>query len=132
MVIRLTGAYDQPAAERLEGAVTGALAGRAHASLLVTVDLRGLTDFHVFARTVLVRIQREISGHAKRTAYIADRPRFRGLALWVAHLAEDGNARAVVSNEQLEEWFASSEERIDGAETRYNEAVAAVAKGGVR
>lgn len=131
-VIQLTGNFDQAAAEQLEVAVKKALEGEPAASLFVTVDLCGLSDFHVFARTVLVRIQREISAHAKRTAYLADTPRFRGLGLWVSHLAEDGNAHAVVSQKQLEDWFAGSVERIDGAEGRFNNAVASLLKGGAR
>lgn len=119
---------------KLEAEVLRALEASAPASLLVTIDLCGLVDCHIFARTVLVRVQKAIAVKARRTAYLADRPRFRGLGQWIAHLAADGNARAVVSQQQLDEWLSGSVERIDEAEARFARATQGVAKmtGGAR
>lgn len=67
------------------------------------------------ARDALVAVQQSVAKVAKRTAYLADRPNIRGMALWVAHLSEDQNVKVVVTQAQAEEWWNATEGRVEQA-----------------
>lgn len=117
--VGLFGHLEEPVATRLEEELAHVLAPVAAAGLRgVVVDLCGLEECHVFARTVLVRVQKLFATKAKRTAYLADRPRFRGLALWVMHLADDSNAKAVMNEQQATDWLDGTSERLADAVAR--------------
>ncbi|MFO0600820.1 MAG: hypothetical protein U0228_36255 [Myxococcaceae bacterium] len=62
----------------------------------------------------LVNLQRELCATC-RTAWVDERARFRGVALWVMHLAGDLNGKAVATMQQAEAWLSSSESREDRA-----------------
>ncbi|MCP4502675.1 MAG: hypothetical protein GY822_22240 [Deltaproteobacteria bacterium] len=81
----------------------------------VFMDLRSLEGFSVFGRTFLVQVQEEWRTGGARTAYLSSRPRFRGLGLWVCHLAEDAFAGSFVNEEDVESWLSSNIEREDEA-----------------
>lgn len=70
----------------------------------VLMDMTGMTSYSASAREVLVRTQKSFAECAKRTAYVADRPSIRGMALWVAHLSGDQNAKALATHEQAKRW----------------------------
>jgi hypothetical protein len=64
------------------------------------------------ARMRLIELQRGIAKLATRTAFVADRPRFRGVALYVAHHSDDTSARAFHLAAQADAWLRRSEGRI--------------------
>ena len=47
------------------------------------------------------------------TAFVADRPRFRGVALYIAHHSDDTSARAFLVRAQADAWLRRSEGRIE-------------------
>ncbi|MBL9004221.1 MAG: hypothetical protein JNJ46_08245 [Myxococcales bacterium] len=77
----------------------------------VLMDMMGMTNYSTSARDVLVRVQKSFAEFAKRTAYVANRPNIRGMALWVAHLSGDQNAKAVASHDQVKAWWGTSSGR---------------------
>jgi len=74
----------------------------------VLMDMMGMTSYSFAARDALVRLQQTFAEFAKRTAYVANRPSIRGMALWVAHLSGDQNAKALASHEQATTWCTAS------------------------
>lgn len=74
----------------------------------VLMDMMGMTNYSTSARDVLVRVQKSFAEFAKRTAYVANRPNIRGMALWVAHLSGDQNAKALATVDQAKGWWAET------------------------
>lgn len=109
--VELFGQLDQAGAAGLEQRLQAALAGVRPRSLTALVILEGLSDCAESARPVLVRVQRQLGQAARRTAWVDNRAHFRGMALWVMHLAEDQNAKAVATLALADRWLASSELR---------------------
>lgn len=103
------GVLDQPAIESAMPKVKQELA--AAASLASLVITNGVTDCPEAARKHLVTLQRELSAKGRRSAWIDERARFRGLALWVMHLADDQNCKALASLELARKWVNSNEVR---------------------
>jgi len=116
--VELFGPLDQKGAEALERELETATSKLPPRSFAVVLNLIGMTDCAMGAREALVRIQVRLRSTASRTAWLDDRPRFRGLALWVMHLAEDGNAKAVATQEQARQWLSSSTSRVLDAQQR--------------
>jgi hypothetical protein len=105
------GPIDEQAASALEKAVAEAIGTLEKGTFNVVFNLRGVTDVSLDARPVLVKVQKLLATKAKRTAYYDDRPTFRGLALWIAHLAGDPNTKALGSFEQVQKWLSEDIER---------------------
>lgn len=80
----------------------------------VVVITNGVTDCPEAVRKDLVSLQRELGLRGRRTAWVDERARFRGLALWVMHLADDQNCKAVATLELARRWLTSSEAREAG------------------
>jgi hypothetical protein len=119
--IALLGAFDEPDALDLERKLNGE---RGRSRLLVVFDLRRLESCTILARSVLARIQKEVLAPiARRTAYVADRPLFRGLALWITHVSEDENAKTVANDDQAQEWLAGNSPRVADLQERMGRAV---------
>lgn len=78
------------------------------------IDMQELDSCTGAARMRLIELQRSIAELGARTAFVANRPRFRGLSLYVAHLSEDPNARAFHLLSQAHEWLQSHDGRIIG------------------
>lgn len=76
------------------------------------VDLTELDGFDGEARLELQALQRALAAQEVRTAFVADRPRIRGLALWLAHTSNDPLARPFHHRQQAEAWLASREGRV--------------------
>jgi hypothetical protein len=85
---------------------------------LVLIDMREVTGCDIAARTALIRVQSYLRTRAARTAYLADQPRLRGLALWVAHLAGDAGAKAVPTQSAADAWLGRTEGRVVDARIR--------------
>lgn len=76
----------------------------------VIVLTGAVSDITEAVKKELVSFQREVS-NGRRTAWVDERARFRGIALWVMHLAGDSNGKAVNTMAQAEEWLRSTEAR---------------------
>ncbi|MCA9707310.1 MAG: STAS/SEC14 domain-containing protein [Myxococcales bacterium] len=76
-------------------------------------DLIELDSISTDARLELTEVQRTIAKHEARTAFVADRPRFRGIGLFVAHVSEDRNARAFHRFSQAETWLMAEDGRLE-------------------
>lgn len=92
------------------------------ASDLATVDLRQAMACTMPARTALVRLDRALVQRTRRRAWIASSARWRGIALWVLHVAEDEHGRTVVDDEGAHLWLAGQ----DGRRTPFLAAAGAV------
>ena len=83
------------------------------AGTTLLMDLVELRACSLATRTRLMELQRDVYAAGIRTAFVAQRPRFRGMCLWIAHVAEDPVARAFPSREQAEMWLAQSVGRLE-------------------
>lgn len=86
--------------------------------LALLFDLMEVRRCELKAREELVKIQRTLAARNFRTVYLADRPRIRGITLWVVHFSEDGNARIVVNQHEAEDWLQLDVERLEYVEAR--------------
>lgn len=111
--IELFGNFDPKSAVELLAAVQAQLSHPITTCLLSTM---GLLDCAESARLELVKLQRLLGGKGARTAWVDDRARFRGVALWVMHLAKDGNAKAVANPDAARRWLLATESREAMAE----------------
>lgn len=111
--ITLRGDFEEPHAVALEATLRERLAAAPAGALEVVVNIGDLTRCSVEARDVLLRTQRYLGGVARRTAYVANRPLFRGVGLWICHHAPDANARTFASPAQAEVWLAETTHRDD-------------------
>jgi len=76
------------------------------------VDWTELSGYTPEARQALLQLQRALAERSVRTAFVAERPRLRGLALWLAHTTNDPLARPFHQRAQADAWLASREGRI--------------------
>jgi hypothetical protein len=114
--IELFGQLDEKAAKALD-AEMGRLETPSDVRGVVFVT-SGLSECVEAARLVLVELQKRLARRKARTAYVDERARFRGMALWVMHLAQDPNAKAVSSLDQAMRWLNAGEEREAHASKR--------------
>jgi anti-anti-sigma regulatory factor len=77
------------------------------------IDMHELESCSTEARLRLIELQRDIAELSTRTAFVANRPRFRGVALYVAHHSDDTRARAFHFPAQADAWLRRSEGRIE-------------------
>lgn len=78
----------------------------------------GVTDCAEDARPELVKLQQLVASQKKRSAWVDDRSQFRGIALWVMHLANDQTSKATPTMEQALKWLSSTETREQFASQR--------------
>ncbi len=116
--VELAGSLDERLAADVEREVLRVVTPLPPGEFAVIFQTGKLSDCSMGARPVLVRLQQALSNRVRRTAYLDDRPRFRGLALWVVHVAEDRNAKAVATPEQLRLWLDSAVGRVEDAQAR--------------
>lgn len=111
LVVTLCGDLDVAGADALAVELRRRLESASPGSHEVYYDLDGLTRCSVDARSALLRIQRFLAGVARRTAYVANRPLFRGVGLWICHQAPDANARTFAAAAHAHAWLAESTRR---------------------
>lgn len=116
--VELFGHLDARSAELLETDLAAAIGKLPAGSFGIHINTIGMTDCSMDARPVLVKLQKRLAAAARRTVYVDDRARFRGLALWVMHLAEDPNAKAVATIEQARQWLAGTSDRLTDVQHR--------------
>lgn len=109
--VALHGDFDEAAARGLDAEIRARMTRTAPGSYAVVFDLNGLRRCSVEGRAILAELQRHLGGIARRTAYVTNRPLFRGVALWICHSAPDANARAFPSTGSAAAWLDSSEAR---------------------
>jgi hypothetical protein len=74
----------------------------------VLIDLMVVQDYSLEARDSLVALQRHLGIKAAQTAYIADSPAGRGLALWITHMTQGQVVKAFPRRDDAELWLAGS------------------------
>lgn len=113
ITVSLRGDLDEGQAQGLETALRERLSGTSPGVFAAVFDLDALRRCSVEGRAVLAELQRYLGGVIRRTAYVTNRPLFRGVALWICHSAPDGNARTFPNLAMAEAWLGSSENRGD-------------------
>lgn len=107
--VQWKGLLDVDAVTRELSALKSALSDASVRQVLVDTSL--VTLCPESARAHLVSVQKELAARGRRTAWLDARAAFRGMALWVMHLAQDPNGKAVSTLQQAEAWLGSSEAR---------------------
>jgi hypothetical protein len=108
MTYRLSGNLTEAVARALCDEVTAQPA----TAPVVVVDLRELSGYEPASREILVAAHRHWAQGARRVGYLARKPLFRGLSLWVMHRAGDDRAKAVGTESQLEDWLGDGRTRM--------------------
>jgi hypothetical protein len=112
LLVRLRGALEDDTVQHLSEALLARLDEIGPGGELI-IDMHELESCTTEARLRLIELQRGIAKLAARTAFVADRPRFRGVALYVAHHSDDTYARAFHLVAQADAWLRRSEGRIE-------------------
>lgn len=81
----------------------------------VLFNMTGMTDASFEGRELLVAIQKLVRSAGRRSCWVDDRARFRGIALWVMHTAEDPLCQVRPNVEQGRQWLADTVDRITSA-----------------
>lgn len=106
--VELFGVLDTPVVTALLAEARALLtSGISH----LLINTNAVTDCTEAAKKELVSLQRELSAKGRRSAWLDERARFRGIALWVMHLADDPQGKAVSTLEQALRWLSSTEAR---------------------
>lgn len=74
----------------------------------VLIDLVGVAGYSLEARDALVALQRFLGGKASQTAFVADSPSSRSLALWIAHMTEGQVIKSFLQRDQANAWLADN------------------------
>lgn len=115
---------DSPARVVLTGHLDAALVGRLEAAVdawtpadrpPLVIDLTGVEGYEPEAREALVAVNRAVAAKAGRHAYLARTALMRGLSLWVMHMANDLDGRAVGSDKQVEAWLHGDRGRLENS-----------------
>ncbi len=111
LLIRLCGVLEDEAIQQLSNDLFPRLREIGAGGELI-IDMQELESCTTDARQRLTELQQGIAQLGARTAFVANRPRFRGIGLYVAHRSGDPNARAFHFLPQAQEWLASAQGRI--------------------
>ena len=128
--VTVSGVLDEPQAIALSEDLKSQLGTHA-AGKRVLLNLDGLEKCTIIARSTLADLQAEIGKLGVRSAYVSTRPRWRGLGLWICHVAEDDNAQVLPTEEAGIDWLRGSENRLDALE-RLERNLARMKEGGKR
>lgn len=112
LLVRLRGVLEDDTVQHLSADLLPRLHEIGPGGELI-IDMHELESCTTEARLRLIELQRGIAKLATRTAFVADRPRFRGVALYVAHHSDDTSARAFHLPAQADAWLRRSEGRIE-------------------
>ncbi len=128
--VRLLGTLDEDIAAQIAEDVRGK-ADALPASAGVAFDLRKMEGCKLLARAELRGLQEHLAAAGRRTAWLSDRPRFRGLALLICHNSKDPKAGVFPTETQALEWFSAEGSRFDVAD-RVAERLKSLKTGGAR
>ena len=112
LLVRLRGALEDETVQSLSDDLLPRLREIGPGGELI-IDMHELESCSTEARLRLIELQRGIAQLSTRTAFVADRPRFRGVALYVAHHSDDTQARAFHFEAQADAWLRRSEGRVE-------------------
>lgn len=112
LLVRLRGALEDETVQHLSDDLLPQIREIGPGGELI-IDMHELESCTTEARLRLIELQRGIAQLSTRTAFVADRPRFRGVALYVAHHSDDTGARAFHLIAQADAWLRRSEGRIE-------------------
>jgi len=118
LTVILRGDFSAGSAGELEAALRQQLSAAVPGSFEVVINLSDLARCDVDGRQALLGVQRYLGRLARRTVYVAERPLFRGLGLWLCHNAPDSNARTFPSLEQARAWLVADDRREDALAQR--------------
>lgn len=124
VLIELSGVFDKDAACQVEKSLREELASTLPHSIDIFLSFQGVQDCAVDARDIFVNIHRFLMEKAVHIAYISQQPRFRGLALWVLHTAQDDKGKAVSDVEQAHQWLNSLRDPSSTPPPHVNEPIA--------
>jgi hypothetical protein len=111
LLIRLRGVLEDDAIQQLSADLFPRLREIGAGGELI-IDMHELESCTTGARLGLILLQQAIAKLGARTAFVAARPRFRGIGLYVAHQSGDPNARAFHFLPQAKAWLRSGEGRV--------------------
>ena len=131
VTISLGGNLTSGELERVESDVRKVI-DREDGKFGVLWDLRGVRRCDIGARRAMQKLQSEIASKQVRSAYVASRPRIRGVALWIVHTSGDKLARPFANHEQATDWLDTSRGRIEEIIHRAKEIVSFVGGKGAR
>lgn len=112
LVVRLRGEVGTEDIERLSNDLLPRIDALDTGGALI-IDMIETASLPLDARMRLMELQRGIAPRQVRTAFVADRPRFRGIGLFVAHVSEDPNARCFNRLDEAKAWLSSGEGRLE-------------------
>ena len=111
LMIRLCGALEDDDVRQLSDDLFPKLREIGAGGELI-IDMHDLESCTTDARQRLTELQQGIAKLGARTAFVANKPRFRGIGLYVAHRSGDPNVRAFHFLPQAQAWLRSSEGRV--------------------
>lgn len=111
LLVRLRGVLEDADVQQLTDDLVPRLRSIGAGGELI-IDMHELESCTTEARLGLTQLQQGIAQLGARTAFVAHRPRFRGIGLYVAHHSGDPNARAFHYLAQAQAWLRSSEGRV--------------------
>jgi hypothetical protein len=121
--IKLSGVIDAAVCADLRREAEKVLATQKFGGMELWTDLRDVTDYRENARAGLLAFHTMCARKVRRSAYISGSAHVRGLALWVVHIADDENAKVVMTAAQGEEWLRGSEGRVNSVRRQTMELV---------
>ena len=110
LTLHLSGDLDETVALHCERDTRADLMLVVRPSLHVLWDLSALSGYSLESRVVVVRLQQFLSTKALRTAYVANTPAARSLALWAARMG--GQSAACIAADQCgaDAWLRNQDE----------------------
>jgi hypothetical protein len=110
LTLQLSGDLDESVALHCERETRADLTLVAQPSLRVLWDLRALESYSLESRVVVVRLQQFLSTKALRTAYVANTPAARSLALWAARMGDQSAACIAADLGGAEAWLLDQDD----------------------
>lgn len=111
LLVRLRGVLEDHVVDRLSDDLLPRVRELGAQGELI-IDMQELDSCTTEGRLRLIELQRGIAQAGARTAFVADRPRFRGIGLFVAHTSGDPNARSFHFLPQAQAWLSTDEKRL--------------------
>jgi len=97
---------------RLAGELRDALLPRVAAAdteFDLLIDLRGISSYDLDGRSALAKTHASVVSQTRRCVYLTDRPRVRGMVLYITRRAGSDRTRPLPNMERAEQWFATAE-----------------------
>lgn len=106
--VELAGELAEPSLLACEAEIRAQLSVTKLGGIKVLIDLVGVQGYSLQARDELVALQRFLGSKASQTAFIANSPSSRSLALWIAHMTDGQVIKSFGTREDAAAWFAGN------------------------